>query len=388
MSDASEICETPEKTASGANPEELLTNLTKAWQERADGIAGGPGAVVRTSTLSLVIYSGGARAAERAEAIMPDLTAAVACRVVHIVADDDRTAPLTATSHVHARTENGVRTIACEQVTLKGGVSALDSLQGAVAPLLSPDLPVVLWWRGDPPFEGSLFETLVQAADRVIFDSSYFVEPEDDLPWALTLLEHHVKLDVACTDVNWARLTPWRGLVAQFFDGSANMSGLEHIDRVTVEYADPLLTDDRAAVQAWLLTGWLGSRLRWGATARAPWGGTPTFSVRAPHGEVCIALKRQSSDGPPGLRAVELHAAGPQPMTCRVELQASGECIRTVTLLEGRPPLERIVGADAQSYEQLIADELAMPGHDAVYTDALRFTVQLLPHAPEACSPS
>ena len=383
MAHVDELHETTEILAGSGTPEELLTNLTRAWQEQADGVAAGPGAIVRTCTLNLVIFSANARAAQQAEAIMPQLSATCPCRAIHVQASDDREAPLSATSHVHTWLEGGVRTINCEQVTLTGGARALNDLEGVIAPLLSPDLPVVLWWRGDPPFEGRLFEHLVAAADRVIYDSSYFLQPEEDLPWAVELIDRNTVLDVAFTDVNWARLTPWRALVAQFFDGAANAGALDGIDTVRIGYHDTTLSTDRASVQAWLFMGWLGSRLRWRGPGPAPWGDTPTFSLEGHGHTVTVSFERVADEGPQGLRTVELGASTPRKGTYRVELLPD-RCSRTITDIEGRPPLERVTTGGNDSYNELMASELEMPGRDQIYEETLRFASGLVPSPGEA----
>lgn len=378
-----ELHETTEVLAKSGTPEELLTNLTRAWQEQADRVAAGPGAIVRTCTINLVIFSATAKAAQLAERIMPGLAATYPCRTIHVQASDDRDAPLSATSHVHTQLENGVRTINCEQVTLKGGARVLSALEGVIAPLLSPDLPVVLWWRGDPPFEGRLFDHMVTSADRVIFDSSYFLQPEEDLPWATALVARNTVLDIAFTDVNWARLTSWRALIAQFFDGSANAGALDGIDTVTVAYHDSTLAEDRVSNQAWLLIGWLGSRLRWRIDGRAPWGGAPTFSLTSAGHVVTVSLTPVSTPGPEGLRAVELRGSTPRQGAYRVELLPDG-CSRTTTNIDGMPPLERVTTGGSETYNELMASELEMPGRDQVYEEALQFAATLVPSPGEA----
>lgn len=378
MSRVDELHETTEVLAKSGTPEELLTNLTRAWQEQADRVAAGPGAIVRTCTLNLIVFSANAKAARQAERVMPGLAATYPCRTIHVQAADDREAPLSATSHVHTQVENGVRTISCEQVTLRGGAKVLTTLEGVITPLLSPDLPVVLWWRGDPPFEGRLFDHMVTSADRVIYDSSYFLQPEEDLPWASALVARNVVLDVVFTDVNWARLTSWRGLIAQFFDGSASAGALDGIDTVCIEYHDSALSEDRVSNQAWLLAGWLGSRLRWKALGRATWGGAPTFSLTSAGRAVSVSFARVGTSGPEGLRAVELRGNTPRTGVYRVELLPDG-CSRTITNIDGMPPLERVTTGGGESYNELMASELEMPGRDQIYEDALRFAAEIVP---------
>ena len=45
-------------------------------------------------------------------------------------------------------------------------------LGAIVAPLLIHDLPVALWWPGDPPFGTRLADDLIGMADRLVVDGS------------------------------------------------------------------------------------------------------------------------------------------------------------------------------------------------------------------------
>jgi glucose-6-phosphate dehydrogenase assembly protein OpcA len=62
--------------------------------------------------------------------------------------------------------------------------------------------------------------------------------------------------------MNWGRVTHWREMVAQFFDGPALRPYLDRISHVTIDFAlSERLGVNRA--QALLLAGWLSSRLGW-----------------------------------------------------------------------------------------------------------------------------
>jgi hypothetical protein len=73
----------------------------------------------------------------------------------------------------------------------------------------------------------------------------------------------HKQSRVALSDFNWTRQAPWRELVAQFFDSATLRPYLMGIDRVTVEYAAGEEEEPVNTAQAYLLIGWLASRLGW-----------------------------------------------------------------------------------------------------------------------------
>src|SRR5260221_13309074 len=103
-----------------------------------------------------------------------------------------------------------------DQATMLATGGVLRSISNIVQPLLKPDLPVYLWWLGDPPDNDTIFNSLLQLSDRVIVDSTSFFNPEQDIH-PLALLRQAAP-DCALSDLNWGRLTPWRQLIIQFFD--------------------------------------------------------------------------------------------------------------------------------------------------------------------------
>ena len=78
----------------------------------------------------------------------------------------------------------------------------------------------------------------------------------------------------AVSDLSWTRLTPWRRLIAQFFDSPSLQPYLDRLTAVDIEH------DAGSAAQALLLAGWLAARLGWRPEAkdeRRPTGcGAPT----------------------------------------------------------------------------------------------------------------
>jgi hypothetical protein len=110
-----------------------------------------------------------------------------------------------------------------------------------VEPLLIFDLPVFLRWRGMPPFGTGELAQLVEVADRLIVDSTEW--PGLPGPYAdlAQLFEQ-----VAVSDIAWARTSRWRAHLATFWPEIAKVQTVRI--RAT-------------AAQAYLLEGWLSSRL-------------------------------------------------------------------------------------------------------------------------------
>jgi hypothetical protein len=79
-----------------------------------------------------------------------------------------------------------------------------------VVPLLLPDLPVFLRWRGRPDFTSPVFEQLLEVVDRLVVDSSEWPDVPQAYAELSTLFER-----VAVSDIAWRRTLPWRRALAQ-----------------------------------------------------------------------------------------------------------------------------------------------------------------------------
>jgi hypothetical protein len=110
-----------------------------------------------------------------------------------------------------------------------------------VEPLVIPDLPVFLRWRGVPPFGDSAFDELIDVVDRLIVDSTEWPDLPASYAGLVEIFER-----VAVSDIAWARTSRWRPMLASLWPGIASVSRI----KVTGTLA-----------QAHLLAGWLRSRL-------------------------------------------------------------------------------------------------------------------------------
>jgi hypothetical protein len=77
-------------------------------------------------------------------------------------------------------------------------------------PLLLPDLPVFLRWRGRPDFGSPVFAQLVEIVDRLVVDSSEWPDVPDAYGELSAFFDR-----VAVSDIAWRRTLPWRRALAQ-----------------------------------------------------------------------------------------------------------------------------------------------------------------------------
>ena len=135
-------------------------------------------------------------------------------------------------------TDRGLVTEVVE-LTLRG--SRAEAPASVVEPLLISDLPVFLRWRGEPPWGTQALGQLVDLTDRLIVNSIEWVDVPAPYPRLAELFPR-----CAASDIAWARTSRWRSHLATLWPAIADV----HTVRVR-----------GTAAQAWLLCGWLRSRL-------------------------------------------------------------------------------------------------------------------------------
>jgi glucose-6-phosphate dehydrogenase assembly protein OpcA len=178
---------------------------------------------------------------EAAEDVLAGLADRHPSRTIVLVPDCDRGDELEAAVEVESFPSGQGRQVAVETIRLRLCGDRAAAPASVVEPLLLPDLPVFLRWRGVPPFGEGPFEQLVDVVDRLIVDSNEW--PGLPGPYA-ELAEIFGR--VVVSDIAWARTSRWRPQLASLWPGIADVKTIE------VEGTE---------AQADLLAGWLRSRL-------------------------------------------------------------------------------------------------------------------------------
>ena len=98
----------------------------------------------------------------------------------------------------------------CNEVAeLRLGGSRSEAPASIVLPLLLPDLPVFLRWRGRPDFESPVFRQMVDVVDRLVVDTAEWPDVPDAYAELVRLFD-----EVVVTDIAWRRTLPWRRALA------------------------------------------------------------------------------------------------------------------------------------------------------------------------------
>ena len=179
---------------------------------------------------------------EAAEDVLTGLADRHPSRTIVLVPDPDAEEGIDANAEVMQFPLGNGRQVCVETIRVRLNGSRAEVPASVVQPLLLPDLPVFLRWRGVPPFGERPFEELIDVVDRLIVDSTEWL----DLPAPYTQLAQ-VFDRVVVSDIAWARTSRWRPQLASLWPGIKDVKTIE-------------VTGTEA--QANLLAGWLRSRLR------------------------------------------------------------------------------------------------------------------------------
>ena len=341
--------------------------------------------VARACVLNLVIFTESDAGLDQASETAARLTWSYPCRAIVLVARPDRpTDEMMASISAHCQLPDPKgNKVCCEQITIEGSGHSVERLASMVLPLLVADLPVVLWWPGDPTLEGPSFERLMATSDRLIVDSRRFVDPARSFARLAALSEMRYR-ETAFNDLNWARLTPWRRIIAQFFDPLLMMPYLQHIDKITIEYEAP---DDRTLPnfsEALLLIGWMGNQLDWQAAFTVQKEGVnASLIVNAGGKPLSIQFSghndRQDELG--GITSVKIEASIPaenRSAIFTIALKEDYEHAEVITLERDKPVRSRMVSLEKRDETDLLGEDLAIIKRDRIYEKSLALASKLV----------
>ncbi|HKD33285.1 MAG TPA: glucose-6-phosphate dehydrogenase assembly protein OpcA [Gaiellaceae bacterium] len=179
---------------------------------------------------------------EAAEDVLAGLAERHPSRTIVLVPEPAADDGLEASVEVDCYPVGSDRKVSMETIRLRLGGNRVEAPASIVEPLLLPDLPVFLRWRGLPPFAEQPFEQLVDTVDRLIVDSTEWPGLPAPYAWLANIFDR-----VAVSDIAWARTSRWRRQLASLWPGIAD------VERMKVHGTE---------AQAYLLAGWLRSRLK------------------------------------------------------------------------------------------------------------------------------
>ena len=335
-------------------------------------------AVMRACVANLVVVNPAGESAGEISPMIAEVTDQHPSRVILLLCEPDSSqasldAMVTAQCHPSGR---GRKQICCEQIVIQAAGEDVIRLPSLVRTLVIPDLPVFLWWRGLPDFKSALFTELIQGADRVILDSAGLADAEQGLRALAALVKERAQ-KTAFSDLSWCRLTPWRVLVAVFFDVPKYKPYLARLNRVQIESVGGGSSEPSIPAHGLLLAAWLASRLNWKATTKPHWIDERTcdWELEAEDRTVTMHIEITSSEGAarPGLNSLQLFVEAEPSAQWVASIAADGKHLEGHVRLEGRSEGAGIVCLDNDDEAQLAGRELEILGHDQVYEQGLKW---------------
>ncbi|MDQ2938535.1 MAG: glucose-6-phosphate dehydrogenase assembly protein OpcA, partial [Acidobacteriota bacterium] len=375
-----------EKTVDVEVVERQLAELWK--QTTGESESSADTAVLRARVANLLVFIASDALLDDAQQMMQELTATHPSRVLLMLGNreaTDRDIEMYVASFFHSEKRGGARRLSCEQITLKAQGRFCGELPSAALPLLIPDLSTFLWWRDALHISDKVFEILVRRTDRLVIDSAEFRDPPAELVETDKLFATGDWKPLGVSDLNWARLTLWRLLLADFYDVPAYQPLLDQVDYVRIDYVGPEFATAAVAPQALLIAGWLASRLGWELSDEQPFqekdemiafkfssgerGSSPTIREGAADRAITLELHRvERAERKPGrLARVELRSNVGEAASFMVTRNADNLHIVAEAILGPDTHRGRVLPVRNRSAAQLLSREMEILCNDDVY---------------------
>jgi glucose-6-phosphate dehydrogenase assembly protein OpcA len=374
--------------------------LAALWQQISGDGAETDAAVWRARVANLLVFVTTETLLGDVRQMLEELTAVHPSRVLLMLGAreaTDRDIEMAVESFCHTDKRTGAKRLSCEEVTLSAQGKFVVELPSAALPLLVSDLATFVWWRADIKLADKVFDSLLRAADRLVIDSAEFTNPPRELVETNRLFDEQAAQRVGVSDLNWARLTSWRGLLADFYDVPVYQNALARIDVVRIEYVGPDSAPETVAPQALLIAGWLASRLEWQLADEPPFqendatisfkfsegerGGNSTVREGVSRRSITVKLVRVApGERKPGrLAALELRTdEGPFTASFIVSRSADNLHLIAEAKLGANTERGRVLPVRNRSAANLLSRELEILCNDQIYQEALAVAVRMV----------
>ena len=361
-----------------ANVAEIEAGLSAMWRSATES-AGTDSAATRASALTLLVYVDCEEAAREVSNLIAEVTRQNPCRTVMMVVSPQGSPPglmASVSAHCHLASD-GEKQICSEQITLNARGATGPELISVVLPLTISGLPIYLWWRAGNFDLPAYFDQILRVTQHVIVDSARFAATGADLRALAAWHEKHSGR-IRLSDLNWARATPWREVMAQCFDSSDRRPYLSRIRELRIEYEmeSERLSAQRA--QGLLLTAWLATRLGWQFQHAESRGENKPRALffQSGAGDVKVerVLRKVEGGGAGVCFSFEIKADGARFSFSR---GPDGKVVQTLAEVPGFPPIGRTVRIETEDEIEILNNELMLSGHDHVYEEAMALVAHM-----------
>jgi glucose-6-phosphate dehydrogenase assembly protein OpcA len=360
----------------------------------------------RTSVMNLIVVARSPELAERCAATIQALTGRHPSRTVVIQsADPDGPSWLDARIEAHCILPRADAAETCaETIQVTAGGEAGRHLNAIATPLIIHDLPVTVWWPGEPPLKSKPARELLSAADRLVVDGSTW--SGDGLARLRDLAELTEATRLAVSDFALMRQSRWREAIASTFDDPDFLPYLRSLRRIAVTYSTHDETGAPGStnlVKPIYHVGWIASRLdlsvvkplsvaaggasrtasaavkrpTGGASARPTVGRGQVATLSDGRSEISVVVRPLVSPTPAGTTLrVEL-LANRRGSELRTDVTAEAETVHVRVWQDGVEALDRHFRAPRRSDVDLLAEAIESGRRDPVTLGALHLAAEV-----------
>jgi hypothetical protein len=398
--------------------DEIEKEIARIWAQPnlmvdEEGERGGRHIAARTSVMNLVVVARQPETGERTAETISRLTGRHPSRTLIVLsADPDGPPWLDARIQAHCVLPRADAPETCaELIFLTAGGETGRHLSALVAPLLIHDLPVTVWWPGEPPLASEPAEALLEGTDRLVVDgSTWSGDGLGRLRQLASLYDRFERLSVR--DFALVRQSRWREAIACIFDLPEFLPFLPHIRRIAVTYGTHDETGSPGStnvVKPLYHVAWLASRLglriasplapvepkgRAGAPARPRPGERPPLHrglaarLRDRTAEVSVVIRPIASPMPAGTTLRVEILAERRGSELRADVTAEAENVHVHAWLDGVQAMDRTFKAPRRHDVDLLGEALEVGGRDPLAVETIRMAAQLIgPAGAPAASP-
>lgn len=388
--------------------DDIQKELGRIWAQpnlmvESDPERRGRHVAARTSVMNLVVVAREPETGDRTAETISRLTGRHPSRTLIVLsADPDGPPWLDARIQAHCVLPRADAPETCtEMIFLTAGGETGRHLSALVTPLLVHDLPVTVWWPGEPPLSTEPTEDLLDATDRLVVDGSGWTgDGLDRLRQLAALYDRHDRL--AIRDFALVRQSRWREAIATIFDLPEFLPYLAHVRRISVTYGT---RDETGApgttnvVKPLYHVAWLASRLglrvaqpltpvapkgRAGGPARlrpgekAPLHRGLAARLRDHTSDIGVVIRPVASPTPAGTTLRVEILAERRGSELRADVTAEAENVHVHTWLDGVEALDRTFKAPRRTDVDLLSEALESGSHNTMTEDTIRMAARLV----------
>jgi len=250
--------------------------------------------IIKASLFNLVVISHKPEHIAHLETFITHIVQKFPCRILFVRTDETGQSEYLHTSFDILSQKTKEHTVYCDLITINASSHELSKVPFLLLPHLQPDLPVYILQDKEPLEDRTILPLLEQYATRVLF------EPEkitNLCEFAQSIQEYRETKRCEIIDINWAKTTGWRRVLAHVFATSMQRSHLDKAKKIQIGFSvGPQKERSIQEAEALYVQSWIASRMGWELISVAKENSSYTLMYKRDHTTTTVALVPVSSD--------------------------------------------------------------------------------------------